>query len=45
MGLPHNCKQILVNAFSSEAPYEAAVAVNTRVDEDHLDEMFSGLLD
>lgn len=44
MNLPTGCTRILVGGFSENAPYEAARAVNLRVNDDRLDEMLQDLL-
>lgn len=43
MGLPYGCQQILINDFSKDTVYAAATAINTRTNDDRLDEMLVGL--
>lgn len=44
MGLPYACRQILVNDFSMHTAYDAASAINTRTNDDRLDEMLAFLV-
>lgn len=44
MGLPHACRQLLINDFSKERLYEAAAAINVRTNDDRLDEVLASLL-
>lgn len=44
MNLPSGCRRILVSGFSENSPYEAAHAVNLRVNDDRLDEVLHTLI-
>lgn len=44
MGLPHASKQILINNFSQQTMYKAAVSMNLRTNDDRLDEMLASLM-
>lgn len=44
MNLPTGCRRILISGFSENTPFEAAHAINVRVNDDRLDELLHELI-